>query len=218
MAAGCRPGLSAVYFKEKVYFMKRFVVLSGFVVLTAAVIGIGMFTPQKAQAQGGRGGAEAAAARARQEALEASTPKLNITEEVLNLQIPDHTIGETEGVTRISKGHLWVYSRTGKGGSARGGTAAELFEFDQNLKFVKMWAPDNYAASFAHSVRADKYDNIWMVDEGSNMIVKMDPTGRVLMTLGRSRKPSTILRNSSNAAKRKAREPSPGRWRRHLQP
>ena len=83
-----------------------------------------------------------------------------------------------------------MYSRTGKGGSARGGTAAELFEFDQNMKFVKMWGPDNYAASFAHSVRVDKYDNVWMVDEGSGMIVKFDPNGMVKMTLGR--KPEAI--------------------------
>ena len=76
-----------------------------------------------------------------------------------------------------SKGHLFVYSRTGKGGMARGGTAAELFEFDQNYKFVKQWAPDQYGASFAHSVRVDKYDNVWFVDEGSSMVVKMDPNG-----------------------------------------
>jgi hypothetical protein len=176
--------------------MKRLIVVSGFVVLAAAAVGVGMFSPQKVQAQApaadgggrgrGRGGnPEAMAARAKQAALEESTPKLNITEEVLPLLIPDHTIGETEGVSKNAKGHLFVYSRTGKGGSARGGTAAELFEFDQNNKFVKMWAPDNYAASFAHSVRVDKYQNVWMVDEGSGMIVKMDPNGMVLMTLGR---------------------------------
>jgi streptogramin lyase len=73
---------------------------------------------------------------------------------------------------------------------ARGGTAAELFEFDQNNKYVKQWAPDSYGASFAHSVRVDKYDNVWFVDEGSNMVVKMDPTGAVKMTLGR--KPEAI--------------------------
>ena len=55
--------------------------------------------------------------------------------------IPGHTIGETEGVSKNSKGHLFVYSRTGYGGISRGGTAAELFEFDQNLKFVKHVGP-----------------------------------------------------------------------------
>src|SRR4029077_10343388 len=140
---------------------------------------------RRVQAQFGPPSPERQAAIAKQLALEESTPKLQINEEVLNLVIPDHTIGETEGVSMNSKGHLFVYSRTGKGGSSRGGTAAELFEFDQNMKFVKLWGPDNYAASFAHSVRVDKYDNVWMVDEGSGMIVKFDPNAMVKMTLGR---------------------------------
>src|ERR1700692_48246 len=144
----------------------------------------------KVHAQFGPPSPERQAAIAKQLALEADTPKLQITEEVLPLTIPDHTIGETEGVSMNSKGHLFVYSRAGKGGSSRGGTAAELFEFDQNLKFVKLWGPDNYAASFAHSVRVDKHDNVWMVDEGSGMIVKFDPEGIVKMTLGR--KPEAI--------------------------
>jgi hypothetical protein len=139
---------------------------------------------------GGRGGAAAQEARAKQEAIEKATPQLQVTEEVLPLVIADHTIGETEGVSMNSKGHLFVYSRTGKGGSARGGTAAELFEFDQNNKFVKMWLPDSYGASFAHSVRVDKYDNVWIVDEGSSMVLKMDQAGVVKMTLGR--KPEAI--------------------------
>src|SRR6267143_1695400 len=142
------------------------------------------------QAQFGPPSAERQAAIAKQLALEDATPKLQITEEVLPLVIPGHTIGETEGVSKNSKGHLFVYSRTGNGGSARGGTAAQLFEFDENLKFVKQWGPDNNAASFAHSVRVDRNDNVWMIDEGSNMIVKFDPNGNVRMTLGR--KPEAI--------------------------
>ena len=38
---------------------------------------------------------------------------------------------------------------------------------------------------FAHSVRVDKDDNIWTVDEGTNMVTKFSPEGRVLMVLGR---------------------------------
>ncbi len=139
----------------------------------------------------GRGLSPEAQARQKQQLdLEAATPKLQVTEEVLPLVIPGHTIGETEGVSKNSKGHLFVYSRTGTGGSSRGGTAAELSEFDEKLKFVKLWGPGNYAASFAHAVRVDKYDNVWMVDEGSNMIVKFDPNGVVKMVLGR--KPEAI--------------------------
>jgi len=152
-----------------------------------AAFGVGTL---QVQAQGGPPSPEAQARTAKQMALEEASPKLQVTEEVLPLMIPGHTIGETEGVTVNSKGHLFVYSRTGQAGSSRGGTAAELFEFDENNKFVKQWLPDNYAASFAHSVRADKYDNIWVVDEGSGMVLKVDPNGMVKMTLGR--KPEAI--------------------------
>src|SRR5579863_6693985 len=165
--------------------MKRSVVLFSLLLLVFAMVGV----IPRVHAQFGNS-PEAVAARQKQLALEKTVPQLKITEEHLTLVAPGHTLGETEGVSKNSKGHLFVYSRTGTGGSARGGTAAELFEFDQNLKFVKLWGPDNYAASFAHSVRVDKYDNVWMIDEGSGMIVKFDPNANVKMTLGR--KPEAI--------------------------
>jgi hypothetical protein len=121
--------------------------------------------------------------------LEAATPKLQIAEEVLPLTVPGHTIGETEGVSRNSKGHLFVYSRTGPA-AAPGRHGRGALRVRRELKFVKLWGPGNYAASFAHVVRVDKYDNVWMVDEGSNMIVKFDPNAMVKMVLGR--KPEAI--------------------------
>jgi len=127
----------------------------------------------------------AQAARAAQLEIESHTPKLAVTEEILPLRIPGHTLGETEGVSKNKAGHLFVYSRTGFGGSSRGGGAAKLFEFDQNLKFVKEWLPDSYGASFAHAVRVDPQQNVWVVDEGSNTVQKVDPTGLVKMVLGR---------------------------------
>jgi len=133
---------------------------------------------------------EQQAMRAKQEALEQATPQLKITEEVLPLVVPGHTIGEAVGVAKNSRGHLFVFTRSGAGGTALGSTASQLFEFDRNLKFVKQWGEDNYAASFAHTVRVDKYDNVWMTDEGSNMVVKFNPEGRVAMVLGR--KPEAI--------------------------
>src|SRR5580698_7650820 len=193
--------------------MKRWLPLFGLAVLGAGV-GAGMLHGQES----GRGPSpEVLAARQKQADLEAATPKLNITEDILPLVVPGHTIGETEGVSKNSKGHLFVYSRTGYGGVSRGATAAELFEFDENLKFVKIWGPDNYAASFAHSVRVDKYDNVWMVDEGSGMIVKFDPAGIVNMVLGR--KPEAIdfiERHFERGEKEEARFPvgTPGTFNR----
>jgi hypothetical protein len=136
--------------------------------------------------QGGAGPSpEQQAALAKQDALEKATPRLQITEEVLPLTVPGHTIGEAVGVAKNSQGHLFVFTRSGNAGPAKGATASQLFEFDQNLKFVKQWGPDNYAASFAHTVRIDKQDNVWMTDEGANMIVKFNPQAMVTMTLGR---------------------------------
>lgn len=133
---------------------------------------------------------EMSAALAKQAEIEKNAPHLQITEEILPLVIPGHTIGEATGVAKNSKGHLFVFTRSGATGPAKGATASQLFEFDPALKFVKQWGPDNYAASFAHTVRVDKDDNVWMVDEGSNMVVKFNPEGRVVMVLGR--KPEAI--------------------------
>ncbi len=144
-----------------------------------------------APAGGGRGPSpEQQAALAKQAALEAATPKLEATEQVLSLVVPGHTIGEATGVAKDSKGNLYVFTRSGNAGPARGSTASQLFQFDPALKFVKQWGQDNYAASFAHTVRVDKYDNVWMTDEGSNMVVKFNPQGMVQMVLGR--KPEAI--------------------------
>jgi len=156
------------------------------------VISLGLLVLSSVGTFAQRGGPspEQQAALARQAALEDSTPRLQITEEVLSLVVPGHTIGEAVGVAKNSKGHLFVFTRSGNAGPARGSTASQLFEFDQSLKFVKQWGPDNYAASFAHTVRVDKSDNVWMTDEGSNMIVKFNPAGLVSMVLGR--KPEAI--------------------------
>ncbi len=162
--------------------MKRPYVPSSFLVLGVMIVAATL-SIQRAQAQGLAGSPEQ---KAKQLAIEKAVPELQIVEDVLHLSIPGQTMGQTEGVSRNSKGHLFVYSRTGPSGISRGGTAAMLFEFDENNKYVKTWGPNNYAASFAHSVRVDKYDNVWMVDEGSGMIVKFDPGAMPQMQFGRT--------------------------------
>ena len=124
--------------------------------------------------------------QAEQDAIDAKTPKLNYKEDVLQLLVPGYTMGETVGVDVNSQNHIFVYSRTNPQGIARGGTAAMLWEFDQDGKFVKEWGPHNYAASFAHSVRVDRHDNVWQVDEGSGMIVKYSPQAVPLEQFGRT--------------------------------
>jgi DNA-binding beta-propeller fold protein YncE len=141
-----------------------------------------------AQAGGGRGrglSPEQQAAAAAQTELEKNTPQIPYEAVSLPLMPDGHTIGETEGVAVNSKKHLFVYTRSGNAGPARGAQAAELFEFDQNNKFVKEWGQNSYGFSFAHAVRIDKEDNVWVVDEGANMVIKFNPQGLVTLVLGR---------------------------------
>ena len=144
--------------------------------------------PRPAAPAGG-GLAGTAEQQAKQAELEKNTPQLKITEEVLRLNVPGQTIGETVGVAKNKAGHLFVYSRTGKTATVKGSAASMLFEFDQNLKFVKEWGPNSYASGFAHTVRVDGEDNVWVTDEGANMIVKFRPDASVAMVLGRKEEP-----------------------------
>jgi len=39
-------------------------------------------------------------------------------------------------------------------------------------------------------VKVDPQDNIWVTDKGSDMVIKFDPEGRVLMVFGRKQEAS----------------------------
>ncbi len=103
------------------------------------------------------------------------------------LKLPkDMNLGETSGVAVNSKGHIFVFTRSNSAnGPAYGAAAAQLFEFDADGKFVREIAKGLYAWSFAHTVRVDKDDNIWAVDKGSNMVVRLNSEGHVTMVFGR---------------------------------
>ena len=103
---------------------------------------------------------------------------------------PDVCLGEAAGVAVNSKGHVFVFSRGGTSGPAYGAAAAQLLEFDGDGKFVREIGRNLYASSFAHAVRIDKEDNIWAVDKGSDMVIKFNPDGRVVMVFGRKKEAS----------------------------
>ena len=81
---------------------------------------------------------------------------------------PDLYFGEGIGIATNSKGHIFVYHRSGD---------TRLFEFDPNGNFVKEWGVGLYGIEFAHQVRVDRDDNVWVVDEGTNMVIKFNPAG-----------------------------------------
>ena len=93
--------------------------------------------------------------------------------------------GEVTGIAVNSKKHVFVLSRGNTSGPAYGAAAAQLLEFDAGGNFVREIGRNLYAWSFAHSVRVDRDDNIWVADKGSDMVVRFDPEGRVLMVFGR---------------------------------
>jgi sugar lactone lactonase YvrE len=80
------------------------------------------------------------------------------------------------GVATNSKGHIFVYTRS---------ATTRLFEFDERGNYVRELGEGSYGFEFAHSVRVDPQDNIWAVDEGTNMVIKFNPEGRIVMVLGR---------------------------------
>ncbi|HEY1911482.1 MAG TPA: peptidyl-alpha-hydroxyglycine alpha-amidating lyase family protein [Vicinamibacterales bacterium] len=113
------------------------------------------------------------------------------------LKLPDNIhLGEVAGVATNSKGHIFVYTRTGAANVAVGTSrsfyksGSRLLEFDQTGKFVRELGQGVYGFNFAQAVRIDPQDNIWVVDQGSTQVIKFDPDGHILLVL--SRKPEAI--------------------------
>ncbi|HMC72027.1 MAG TPA: hypothetical protein VKJ07_22915, partial [Mycobacteriales bacterium] len=123
-----------------------------------------------------------------------STPDISFDANADILSLPAY--GEVAGVATNSKGHVFVYARTGHGVATLGDertfyhNGSRLFQFDQNGKFVKEIGQGVYAMNFAQQVRVDPQDNVWAVDAGSNQVVKFDADGRFQLVLGR--KPENI--------------------------
>ena len=86
-------------------------------------------------------------------------------------------LGEGIGVARNSKGQIYVYTRSGE--------ASRLFQFEPNGTFTREIARGSYGFQMAHAVRVDPQDNIWVVDEGTNMVMKFTPEGKVALIIGR---------------------------------
>ena len=113
------------------------------------------------------------------------------------LKLPDNIhLGEAAGVATNSKGHIFVYTRTGAAHASVGTSrtfyksGSRLLEFDQAGKFLREIGQGVYGFNFAQAVKIDPQDNIWVVDQGSSNVIKFDQDGRILLVL--SRKPEAI--------------------------
>jgi DNA-binding beta-propeller fold protein YncE len=107
------------------------------------------------------------------------------------LKLPaDMHFGELTGVAVNSKGNVFALSRGNTSGPAYAAAATQLLEFDRDGKFIREIGKNLYAWSYGHTVRIDPQDNIWVTDKGSDMVVKFNPAGRVLMVFGRKQEAS----------------------------
>jgi hypothetical protein len=130
------------------------------------------------------------------------------------LKLPDNIhMGEAAGVATNSKGHIFVYTRTGASHATVGTSrtfykaGSRLFEFDQTGKFVREIGVGVYGFNNAQAVRVDPQDNIWVVDRGSTQVIKFDPDGRIQLVM--SRKPEAIAVRAGAPGGGAGRGPAP---------
>jgi streptogramin lyase len=107
------------------------------------------------------------------------------------LKLPrDLYFGEVSGVAVNSMGSVFTLSRSNTTGPAYAAGAAQLLEFGPDGKFQHEIGHNLYAWSFAHTVKVDAQDNIWVTDKGSDMVIRFNPDGQVTMVFGRKQEAS----------------------------
>ena len=100
---------------------------------------------------------------------------------------PTMNLGETLAVAENSKGHLVVLNHPGSStvGPLFGNATTNLLEFDDLGNFVREIGQNVYGLGYGHSIRFDNDDNLWVVDKGTNAVTKFNPSGYVVLNLGR---------------------------------
>ena len=66
-----------------------------------------------------------------------------------------------------------------------GNASTQLLEFDATGKFVREIGKGVYGLGYAHGIRYDQYDNLWVVDKGTHTVMRFNPAGYVTLNLGR---------------------------------
>lgn len=103
--------------------------------------------------------------------------------------------GSTASVTTAPDGTIWVADRcgnSGNGGSTCGGASASvdpIFQLDTSGKVLKQFGAGMFVSP--HKLTVDREGNLWLADNGAHQVFKMDPSGKVLLTLGQKGKPGT---------------------------
>src|ERR1700728_2174523 len=81
--------------------------------------------------------------------------------------------GEASAGAVNSKGHIFLFQRT----------KPMLAEYDAQGNFVRSIGDGLF--THPHGLRIDSEDNLWTTDDGSHLVLKLNPSGNVLLVLGR---------------------------------
>jgi hypothetical protein len=100
---------------------------------------------------------------------------------------PDMNLGEVLGVAVNSKARVVILNHPGSAatGPLYGNASTQLLEFDSNGRFAREIGKNVYGLGYGHAIRFDKYDNLWVVDKGTQAVTKFNPAGYVTLNLGR---------------------------------
>jgi DNA-binding beta-propeller fold protein YncE len=83
------------------------------------------------------------------------------------------TVGEASGIALNSNGHIFLFQRADP----------MLTEYDEHGNYLRSLAEGLF--THPHGLRIDADDNLWTTDDGSHVVLKLSPAGRVLLVLGR---------------------------------
>ena len=99
----------------------------------------------------------------------------------------DMNLGEILGVALNSEGHIVILNHPGSAntGPIWMNSTTQLLEFDEDGDFVREIGKGVYGIAYAHQIRFDDDDNLWVVDKAANTVIQFDPDGYVMMNLGR---------------------------------
>jgi len=115
-------------------------------------------------------------------------PQINYDADIDFLKLPfNMNFGDPVSVSVDgNSGDVYVANRGGVSGPAYAPMANQILVFDKTGKYRHELAPGINSKSYVHAVRVDKDGYVWVVDKGSDMIVKIDPnSGHVVMVFGR---------------------------------
>ena len=104
-------------------------------------------------------------------------------------QLDGRKWGSSASVTVGPDGTIWVVDRcgnSGAGGTTCGGASAgvnPIFQFETSGKLRKTFGAGMFVSP--HKLSVDKEGNVWLADNGGHQVFKLNPDGKILLTLGK---------------------------------